>query len=53
MKSKITIAYNGKQVSAGIDTDIMAKAKRKNSSYRKIISDVIVSLWGDLEKDNE
>jgi hypothetical protein len=52
MMAKITISYyvggKEKRVSASIDTKILDIARRKNSINRKIISEIIVSLWNQI-----
>ena len=52
MMAKITISHyvrgKEKSVSASIDTNILDMARRKNSISRKIISEIIVSLWNEI-----
>jgi hypothetical protein len=52
MMAKITISHyvrgKEKSVSARIHTKILDIARRKNSINRKIISEIIVSLWNQI-----
>jgi hypothetical protein len=48
MRTRITITHKGKTRAATIDSVIIETSKRKNSINRRIISDVIVALWKEL-----